>query len=386
MTAPPTDRLELLVASAASGDADAFSQILGATSGMVASIVLAIVRDVDLSQDIAQEVFLSAWRDLQKLRNPASFLPWLRQMARNHAHHALRTRIRRRRWLLPFSGQEEALDAIPAPHAGATERLLDDERRDALRSALASLPDDTREVLILYYREGQSVAQVAKLLDLREDAVKKRLSRARMALRGMVLDQVGDSLTRTAPGSAFTIAVMAALPLAMPLSASAAAATAKMTPATTSTGVWAWLLWVTAPFAGAVLGLIAGVGTIWYQARKQRAWARDERERRELRWMAATQLAGMLVFLVAMQVSLFRDGIWLPILGFAVFSGVLTGSMLWWLPRISARRLAAEVLEDPVHAPERHRRDRRNVIVWSVVAQVIGWSTMFIALRLAGKL
>jgi len=102
--------------------------------------------------------------------------------------------------------------------------------------------------------------------------------------------------------------------------------------------------------------------------------------------MAATQLAGMLVFLVAMQVSLFRDGIWLPILGFAVFSGVLTGSMLWWLPRISARRLAAEVLEDPVHAPERHRRDRRNVIVWSVVAQVIGWSTMFIALRLAGKL
>ena len=106
MTAPQLDRLDVLVESAAGGDVDAFGQLLNATSGMVTSIVLAIVRDVDMSQDIAQEVFLSAWRDLKKLRNPASFLPWLRQIARNHAHHALRTRIRRRRWLVPFAGQE----------------------------------------------------------------------------------------------------------------------------------------------------------------------------------------------------------------------------------------------------------------------------------------
>src|SRR5262245_55861524 len=220
MTAP-IDRLELLVASAAGGDTDAFNQILVATSGMVASIVLAIVRDIDMSEDIAQEVFLSAWRDLKKLRNPASFLPWLRQVARNHAHHALRTRIRRRRWLVPFAGHEERLEAISGSDS-TRERLLDAEQRRALRNALASLPEDTREVLILFYREGQSVAQVATLLDLSEAAVKKRLSRARTALRGMVLDQLDDSLKRTAPGVAFTIAVMAALPLTMPLSASAA--------------------------------------------------------------------------------------------------------------------------------------------------------------------
>ena len=396
MTAPPTDRLGRLVASAAGGDPDAFSQILSATSGMVVSIVLAIVRDVDMSQDIAQDVFLSAWRDLSKLRNPASFLPWLRQVARNHAHHALRTRIRRRRWLVPFSGQEERLETMPAPDPGIRERLLDAEQRHALRSALASLPDDTREALILFYREGQSVAQVATLLDLSEDAVKKRLSRARTALRGMVLDQFGDSLKRTAPGAAFTIAVMAALPLTLPLSASAAAATAKMTPVVTSTGWGAWLLWVTAPFAGAVLGMIASVGTILQQSRKQRALARDERERRDLRWMTATQIAGTFAFVAAIQVSAFRlvrehetgflDGIWLPILGYVLFSAALTGSSLWWLPRISARRLAAEVLEDPAHAPERHRRARRQAVLSHVVGQVIGWVTMLIALRLAHKL
>jgi hypothetical protein len=178
-----------------------------------------------------------------------------------------------------------------------------------------------------------------------------------------VLDQLGDSLTRTAPGSAFTIAVMAALPLTMPLSASAAAATAKMTPAALSTGWWAWLVWVTAPFAGALLGLVSSIATIVHQARKQRAVARDERERRGLRWMAAAQIAGTLIFIISVQVSVFREGVWLPILGNVVFGSVLTGSSLWWLPRISARRLAAEAREDPLHAPERHRRDRRRAIV-----------------------
>ena len=59
--------LEPLVAAAATGDADAFARVIGATGGLVTSIALAIVRDVDMSQDIAQDVFLSAWRDLRKL-------------------------------------------------------------------------------------------------------------------------------------------------------------------------------------------------------------------------------------------------------------------------------------------------------------------------------
>lgn len=180
-----------------------------------------------------------------------------------------------------------------------------------------------------------------------EDAVKKRLSRARTALRGMVVDALGDTLQRTAPGSAFTVAVVAALPLTMPLSASAAVVTAKMTPATAST----------------------------------RALARDDRERRELRWMAAAQIAGALVFVITVQVSLFREGVRLPIVGYALFSAILTGSSLWWQPRISARPLAAEVLEDPVHAPTRHRRDRRKVILWNVAGLALGWSALFIVLR-----
>src|SRR5688500_18082989 len=79
---------------AASGSLDAFARIVDKTSGLVCSITLAIVRNVEDSEDLAQEVYLAAWQALPKLRNPASFLPWLRQTARNSARHSARTYAR----------------------------------------------------------------------------------------------------------------------------------------------------------------------------------------------------------------------------------------------------------------------------------------------------
>ena len=80
MSAPVA--LDDLVSAAAGGDRDAFARLVDETRGLVASIALAILRDVDVSRDVAQDVLLVAWRDLRKLREPASFLPWLRQITR----------------------------------------------------------------------------------------------------------------------------------------------------------------------------------------------------------------------------------------------------------------------------------------------------------------
>lgn len=67
--------LEFQVRAAARGDQETFAYLVDATRTLVGSIALAILRDVEASHDVAQDVFLSAWRDLGKLRNPASFLP-----------------------------------------------------------------------------------------------------------------------------------------------------------------------------------------------------------------------------------------------------------------------------------------------------------------------
>src|SRR5215472_13511494 len=86
-----------LVVAAAQGDAEAYGELVSETSSLVSSITLAIVRDLETSRDVAQDVFLAVWRDLKTLRNPASFLPWLRQTTRNQANASLRTTVRRRK-------------------------------------------------------------------------------------------------------------------------------------------------------------------------------------------------------------------------------------------------------------------------------------------------
>ena len=384
------EELGPLVAAASSGDADAFGRIISVTSGLVSSVALAILRDVDLSQEVAQDVFLSAWRDLKKLRNPASFLPWLRQMTRNRAHHVLRSRVRGRRWFVQLTGNDEQAEAIPDSRGSVAEHLLAAEQRDALRAALAALPEETREVLTLYYREGQSVAQVASLLELSDDAVKKRLSRARAALRGTMLERFGKTIAITRPSTAFTLAVMTALPLAMPPAASAATVElARMTSAaaTKSGGLWPWLVSLLMPVAGIVIGALGGLIGVVFGIRGVAREARDERERRELRHFLAANVAAVLVVSAGFQLgtNVIR-GAWFPIANFAVFNVVLLTLHLRWLPRILERRRAAEMAEDPIRAQRRRRRDRMYKIAGWVGGLGMGWLGLFLGLLASHKL
>jgi RNA polymerase sigma factor (sigma-70 family) len=353
--------LEPLVRAASAGDADAYGRLVAATSGLVSSIALAIVRDLELSQDIAQDVFLSAWRDLCKLRNPASFLPWLRQMTRNRSHHVLRDRVRGRRHV--DAADSAALEGALDPGPDVADRLLAAERQAALDEAFAALPDDTREVLTLFYREGQSAAQVASLLELSEDAVKKRLSRARVALRGALLDRLGDTLGATTPGAAFVAAVMAALPMATPLVASALSVTASKTLAGGGAGSGALLsLAKLLPLAGGALaGAAGGVAGVAFGIQRLIGDARAADERRALRRFQVTGIAVVIVFSFGFQLcAMYSDSPWPQVVNFAAFIAALAALYRWWLPRITQARFAEEMREDPVRATARRARERRT--------------------------
>src|SRR5207247_6544932 len=132
----------------------------------------------------------------------------------------------------------------------------------ARAEALASLPNETREIFLLYYREERSATQVAALFDLSEDAVMKRLSRGRAALRETILERTGDVLRRTAPGAAFTSAVVAtALSIGAPSTAAAAATRMWASKAAGGGGVIAK---VAAALGGAPLGAVGGVAGVLF--------------------------------------------------------------------------------------------------------------------------
>ncbi len=336
------------VLAARTGDRVAFGRLVARYGRLVTSISLSTVKNVATSEEVAQDVFLAAWRDLATLRNPASFLPWLRQLTRHRALDAARTARR------PDGGvgvDSVALAAVVDPHPGPEDALLQDERTNALSVAFDAIPADAREVLTLYYREGQSVAHVARLLGLREDTVKKRLSRARAALRGELAARFADAVESTAPGESFAQQVIVALPVASPaatlvLGKGAFAALAK----------WGG---VVAASGASIAGLVTGWTTLLGLARGDLKEAVDDRERREL--VASHAVAAANVTLLAVGIPLLRHHapahmlLWETLLATGT-TAVHMAIFLVWRPRAKARRREAELARDP-GAAERHARE-----------------------------
>src|SRR5690554_3838745 len=219
-----SDALILLIdqhlPAAQAGDAAAFGKIVSGCQNGITAIALAITRDVPASEDIAQDAFISAWRNLARLRNPASFLPWLRQITRNFSHDHLRRRRNERR----YDGElEDILAVVADPTPDHPERLARQQEEAVVANLIDELPEDTREILLIYYREGQSSKQVASLLGMQDAAVRKRLSRARQSLRSDLLERLGDVARATAPGLAFTAIVVGGLSVSQTAAAAAGA-------------------------------------------------------------------------------------------------------------------------------------------------------------------
>ncbi|MBK0013228.1 sigma-70 family RNA polymerase sigma factor [Stenotrophomonas sp. S41] len=213
------ETLERELPAASTGCQHAYGRIVLACQNTVTAIALAITRDRQASEDIAQEAFVKGWQQLHQLRSSTSFLPWLRQITRNLARDWLRAQRGR-----PLTGDaaEVALGMAADPTPGAVDRLQRLEEEVAAEDIISALPSDSREVLLLYYREGQRSQQVADLLGLSDAAVRKRLSRARAQVRDGLLQRFGDFARSSAPSAAFATTVVSMVLIAAPGTASAA--------------------------------------------------------------------------------------------------------------------------------------------------------------------
>jgi RNA polymerase sigma factor (sigma-70 family) len=208
--------------AARGGDHAAYGRIVAACQNTVTAVALAITRDVATSEDIAQDAFLSAWQHLERLQNPDSFLPWLRQITRNLARDHLRKHHDQ-----PMDGPNAELAMAMAADPGPQpmQQLLETEHEKAAAELIAALPEDSRETLLLFYREGQSSQQAAVLLGITDAAVRKRLSRARQLVREELLTRFGDFARASAPSATFVVSVTAGIAaLGKPATASAATA------------------------------------------------------------------------------------------------------------------------------------------------------------------
>ncbi|MDR3406821.1 MAG: sigma-70 family RNA polymerase sigma factor [Chthoniobacter sp.] len=207
-----------LVALCLSGNRQAFGSIIARYQSLICALAYSACGDRGRSEDLAQDTFVSAWKHLHELNEPAKLKGWLCGIARNLTNNTLRREQR------TPTAHSDPLSPEEHCHAGDPHEQAASKEEEALVwQALEAMPPEYREPMVLFYREGRSAQAVATALDLSEDAVWQRLSRGRSMLKENVAKTVEFTLAKGVPGKAFTLAVLAALPMA---GTSAKAATA----------------------------------------------------------------------------------------------------------------------------------------------------------------
>jgi RNA polymerase sigma factor (sigma-70 family) len=195
---------ELLEASRR-GEHAAFGTIVERYQDVVCAVSYSRTRDQALSEDVAQETFLAAWRQLDQLREPNRLRSWLCGIAKNLARKAKKRSARETLVDEPqLTAHDNPFDAVSDAQA---ERVVGD--------ALERVPETYRDVLVLYYREQKSIRDVARALEISESAALQRLARGRQYLADGVNALVEKSL-RALPRKSLVVGVLAALPMIVP--------------------------------------------------------------------------------------------------------------------------------------------------------------------------
>ncbi len=146
---------------------------------MLLAFLRALVKDPAAIEDLQQEAFVTAWRNLDRFDHDRPFGPWLRGIARNHVLAYYRRTKR-----LPIQCEESVIAHLDARLDQIGRRAGDtwEEKLEALETCLADLPEDSRTMLQLFYSEELTTERIADRVDLHRETVKKRLQRTRLLI------------------------------------------------------------------------------------------------------------------------------------------------------------------------------------------------------------
>jgi RNA polymerase sigma-70 factor, ECF subfamily len=174
-----------LIARARAGDQDAFAELVVLHGDRVYGALRRFGLDADEADEVAQEVFVRAWRGLARFQERSQFSTWLYRIAFNEAQRRLSRRSPAR--AEPKPDREDPIVSVQeSPELGPEAQTLEAEFERTLERALDELPADWRAAVVLRDVEGLSTRDAAEVVGVREAAFKSRLHRGRMQLRALL--------------------------------------------------------------------------------------------------------------------------------------------------------------------------------------------------------
>jgi RNA polymerase sigma-70 factor (ECF subfamily) len=174
-----------LIRRARGGDEEAFAELVMLHADRVYGALRRFGLDAAEADEVAQEVFLRAWRGLPRFEGRAQFSTWLYRIAFNEAQRRLSRRPPPRADV--GLDREDPIASLPAsPHLSPEAQTLDHEFEQTLERALDQLPMEWRAAVVLRDIQGLSTHDAAEIVGVGEAAFKSRLHRGRMQLRGLL--------------------------------------------------------------------------------------------------------------------------------------------------------------------------------------------------------
>lgn len=259
--AKSTNEIELLRACI-DGKTKAFEEIVQKYQSFICAITFSATSDVEKSEELAQETFINAWKNLAQLKDLTKFRAWLCSIARSIIRNYFR---RERRDVISHAKPIDEMGDISSEGFEPVEATIHKEQQVVIRQALEQIPEKYREPLVLFYRQDQSIKQVAEQLELSVAATETRISRGRKMLKEQVAAMVETTISRTGPSKAFTTAVTASV-AGLAIKGSGVAAAASIAAGTSTTGATAGVATlmsgVTAKIIAAAAVVVIGVGAV----------------------------------------------------------------------------------------------------------------------------
>lgn len=184
-----------LVLLARAGNRDAYGELIRRYQRSICGLACLLVGDRFEAEDLTQEAFLRAWRNLDLLGDPQKFAPWLRRIVFGVSIDWLRAfRPDLYRSASAEAEAELSRQSAPAEAASGVKRLEALELRERIWAAVARLPPRYRLPLTLFHLDGLSHARVAAALGVSESTARSLVTRARQKLQPMLAAYAADVL------------------------------------------------------------------------------------------------------------------------------------------------------------------------------------------------
>jgi len=174
--------IEQLVQDFLDGDDQAFNRLVMLHQTKIYNLALNYVKSQEEAKDLAQDIFVTVYRSLPKLREKEKFTSWLYQIAINHCRNRYK-KLRRRGYFNNISlDDEQSFLQIPGDE-GPEKSLQRKNTIKLVRSTIDSMPETEKEIILLRDIQELAYEEISTILDIPLGTVKSKLNRARTSLK-----------------------------------------------------------------------------------------------------------------------------------------------------------------------------------------------------------